>query len=120
MTDPTDDLPARLEVHASGTPHMDGTSTVALPKYHDKPGQVLVTLPGPVLADLCAAAARIRELEAWTIEVVEANRELGEENVRLTRLANSLADFARGHMLDGPPIDAWDNRAVDMPTGTES
>lgn len=31
------------EVH--GEPHMDGTQTVYLDKYHDKPGKVGVTIP---------------------------------------------------------------------------
>lgn len=66
MTDaetPTPSLAARLERYGRGTPKMDGSEVVSLPKYRDRPGQIIAILPAPVVADLWAAAAQLRQLD---------------------------------------------------------
>lgn len=60
---PTPSLAARLERYGRGTPKMDGSEVVPLPKYRDRPGQVIAILPAPVVADLRAAAAQLRQLD---------------------------------------------------------
>ena len=60
---PTPGLAARLERYGRGTPKMDGSEVVPLPKYRDRPGQVIAILPAPVVADLRAAAAQLRQLD---------------------------------------------------------
>lgn len=44
--------PKRPDWMDTSDPHMDGSVTYAMPKHHDRPGQVMVTLPAPVVADL--------------------------------------------------------------------
>ena len=66
---PTPSLAARLERYGRGTPKMDGSEVVPLPKYRDRPGQVIAILPAPVVADLRAAAAQLRQLDRIKAEL---------------------------------------------------
>ena len=105
---PTPGLAARLDRYGRGTPKMDGSEVVPLPKYRDRPGQVIAILPAPVVADLRAAAAQLRQLDrikaalgdVWTAD--EIRWAVGDGRVvkmayypldeMLRRLADALED----------------------------